>query len=76
MLAEDVLQHPVRVMSEAQRQRFFDDGLLVLEGVVGRGKPARFFCHHPRGCELPPDWSQGYAGPWASQHTGQAAAGA
>lgn len=40
------------------------------EGRIVRGKPARFSCHDPRGCELPPDWSAGYAGPWAHQ-TGQ-----
>lgn len=45
------------------------------EGAIVRGRPARFSCHDPRGCELPPDWSQGYAGPWAYQQTGQAAAG-
>ena len=37
------------------------------EGVIVRGKPARYSSHDPRGCELPPDWSGGYAGPWAHQ---------
>lgn len=38
------------------------------EGRIVRGKPARFSCHDPRGCELPPDWSAGYVGPWAHQN--------
>lgn len=37
------------------------------EGAIVRGKPARFSCHDPRGCELPPDWSKGYVGPWQHQ---------
>ncbi|ANK82824.1 MAG: hypothetical protein TEF_19990 [Rhizobiales bacterium NRL2] len=37
------------------------------EGAIVRGKPARFSCHDPRGCELPPDWSAGYVGPWKHQ---------
>lgn len=37
------------------------------EGEIVRGKPAQFSCHDPRGCELPPDWSKGYVGPWAHQ---------
>ena len=34
MLMEDVLKHPTRVLSEQQRRRFFDDGCLVVEGLV------------------------------------------
>jgi hypothetical protein len=41
------------------------------EGRIVRGKPARFACHDPRGCELPPDWSGGYQGPWAHQASGR-----
>jgi len=37
------------------------------EGVIVRGRAARFASHDPRGCELPPDWSKGYSGPWAHQ---------
>jgi len=46
------------------------------DGVIVRGRPARYSCHDPRGCELPPDWSKGYAGPWAHQNRekGRAAA--
>jgi len=40
-------------------------------GVIVRGQPARFSCHDPRGCELPPDWSGGYAGPWNYQSGGR-----
>ena len=36
-------------------------------GTVVRGKPARIASHDPRGCEIPPDWSKGYRGPWAYQ---------
>ncbi|MEX0759188.1 MAG: phytanoyl-CoA dioxygenase family protein [Tistlia sp.] len=43
------------------------------EGRIVRGRPARFSCHDPRGCELPPDWSKGYVGPWAFQKPGEAA---
>ncbi len=44
------------------------------EGAIVRGQPARYACHDPRGCELPPDWSKGYAGPWAHQATARTAA--
>jgi ectoine hydroxylase len=40
-------------------------------GVIVRGKPARYSCHDPRGCELPPDWSAGYVGPWSYQQKGR-----
>jgi ectoine hydroxylase-related dioxygenase (phytanoyl-CoA dioxygenase family) len=40
------------------------------EGAIVHGQPAKQSCHDPRGCELPPDWSKGYAGPWQHQ-TGQ-----
>lgn len=36
-------------------------------GAIVAGKPARHACHDPRGCELPPDWSKGYDGPWKHQ---------
>ena len=36
-------------------------------GTIVRGKPARIASHDPRGCEIPPDWSKGYSGPWAYQ---------
>lgn len=45
------------------------------EGEIVRGKPARFSCHDPRGCELPPDWSGGYVGPWKHQGGSGANAG-
>ena len=37
------------------------------EGVIIHGEPARYASHDPRGCELPPDWSKGYVGPWQHQ---------
>jgi ectoine hydroxylase-related dioxygenase (phytanoyl-CoA dioxygenase family) len=37
------------------------------EGAIVRGKPARWAHHDPRPCEVPPDWSAGYSGPWAHQ---------
>ena len=37
------------------------------DGTVVAGHPARVACHDPRGCELPPDWSKGYVGPWTHQ---------
>ena len=37
------------------------------EGAIVAGKAARTACHDPRGCELPPDWSGGYVGPWQHQ---------
>ena len=43
------------------------------EGAIVRGKPARFSSHDPEGCELPPDWSGGYVGPWAFQEKGRTA---
>lgn len=44
------------------------------EGRIVRGKPARYSCHDPRGCEMPPDWSGGYVGPWQHQSAGRQAA--
>lgn len=44
------------------------------DGAIVRGEPARYSCHDPRGCEVPPDWSGGYVGPWAHQNREQAAA--
>ena len=44
-------------------------------GAIVRGAPARYAHHDPRPCEIPPDWSRGYAGPWSYQHKGRAAAG-
>jgi ectoine hydroxylase len=37
-------------------------------GTVVRGKPALVSSHDPRPCEVPPDWSKGYVGPWAHQN--------
>lgn len=37
-------------------------------GTIVRGRPARVSCHDPRPCEVPPDWTKGYAGPWAHQN--------
>jgi hypothetical protein len=34
MLMEDVLKYPSKVLSEQQRNRFFEDGCLVVEGLV------------------------------------------
>ena len=42
------------------------------DGVIVCGEPARYASHDPRGCELPPDWSKGYAGPWKHQVAGRA----
>ena len=42
------------------------------DGVIVCGEPARYASHDPRGCELPPDWSKGYVGPWRHQATGRA----
>ena len=37
------------------------------DGAIVRGQPARWSHHDPRPCEIPPDWSGGYVGPWAHQ---------
>jgi ectoine hydroxylase-related dioxygenase (phytanoyl-CoA dioxygenase family) len=39
------------------------------EGAIVRGQPARWAHHDPRPCEIPPDWSSGYVGPWQHQAT-------
>ncbi len=36
-------------------------------GAIVRGEPARFASFDLRPCEVPPDWSQGYEGPWKAQ---------
>lgn len=43
------------------------------DGVLVRGEPARWAHHDPRPCEIPPDWSDGYVGPWAHQNKDRAA---
>jgi ectoine hydroxylase len=40
-------------------------------GTIVRGETARKASHDPSGCELPPDWSKGYTGPWKHQATGR-----
>ena len=37
------------------------------DGEIVRGRPSRYAHHDPRPCEIPPDWSGGYAGPWKHQ---------
>ena len=37
------------------------------DGVIVKGVPARWSHHDPRPCQVPPDWSQGYTGPWDHQ---------
>ena len=39
----------------------------VHDGAIVRGEPARWSHHDPRPCQIPPDWSNGYSGPWAHQ---------
>ena len=34
MRAEEVLSHPCRVLTEAQRRAYFDDGAVLVEGAV------------------------------------------
>lgn len=46
------------------------------DGTIIAGKAARVASHDPRGCELPPDWSKGYVGPWKHQERTSAEAGA
>ena len=36
-------------------------------GTIVRGKRAVWASHDPRPCQLPPEWSKGYIGPWAHQ---------
>lgn len=38
-------------------------------GTIVKGQAAKQASHDPRGCELPPDWSKGYVGPWKHQAT-------
>lgn len=41
MLMEDVLKHPANVLTAQQRDRFFEDGCLVVECLVGEDWLAR-----------------------------------
>ena len=43
------------------------------DGAIVRGEPARWAHHDPRPCQIPPDWSKGYVGPWAHQNRDQTA---
>ena len=36
MLIEDVLSRPPRMLSEAARRSYFDDGVVLVEGAIGR----------------------------------------
>ncbi len=40
------------------------------DGAIVQGEAARWSHHDPRPCQIPPDWSQGYSGPWAHQGRG------
>ena len=37
------------------------------EGMIVRGRPARYAYHDPRPCQVPPDWSGGYTSLFALQ---------
>lgn len=39
----------------------------LYDGTIVRGERARWAQHDPRPCQVPPDWSAGYVGPWAHQ---------
>ena len=39
----------------------------IYDGTIVRGERARWAHHDPRSCQVPPDWSAGYVGPWAHQ---------
>ena len=39
----------------------------LYDGTIVRGERARWAQHDPRPCQVPPDWSSGYVGPWAHQ---------
>ncbi|MDP6351556.1 MAG: phytanoyl-CoA dioxygenase family protein [Alphaproteobacteria bacterium] len=41
--------------------------------AVVRGRPARWACHDPRPCLIPPDWSAGYSSIFAAQASAAAA---
>lgn len=43
------------------------------DGAIVRGEPARWAHHDPRPCQIPPDWSNGYVGPWAHQNRNHSA---
>ena len=36
-------------------------------GTIVQGRSATWASHDPRPCQLPPDWSTGYVGPWMHQ---------
>ena len=40
------------------------------DGAIVRGEAARWSHHDPRPCQIPPDWSEGYMGPWTHQKKG------
>lgn len=44
-------------------------------GAIVRGEAARWAHHDPRPCEIPPDWSGGYVGPWQHQQAAPSAGG-
>jgi ectoine hydroxylase-related dioxygenase (phytanoyl-CoA dioxygenase family) len=45
----------------------FNPHQTVHSGMIVRGKPALWASHDPRPCMVPPDWSKGFEGPFASQ---------
>ena len=38
------------------------------DGKIVRGESSRWSHHDPRPCLIPPDWSDGYPGPWSHQN--------
>ena len=43
MLAEDILKHPAKVLSQAERERYFETGYLLVESFVSEQWLARLW---------------------------------
>lgn len=61
---------PLLLMTYSSADAFpytFNPHGTVHSGEIVRGKPALWASHDPRPCMVPPDWSKGFDGPFASQ---------
>jgi len=82
MTPEQILAEPARVLTQAQREFYFDLGYIGVESVMPDtrhpdpsshakdlvcGEAARWTHHDPRPCLLPPDWFGAYTSIYAAQ---------
>lgn len=74
MTPDAIRTHAPKILTEAQRETYFETGFLCAEALVGRagdivrGSPATVAHLDPFPCPVPPDWSKlGYGSIFVAQ---------